>query len=158
MKKRPLAERFWEKVRVTDPEQCWEWQSYLTPKGYGVIKTDNRKSQLAHRVAWQFTYGPIENDLCCLHRCNNARCVNPGHLFLGTREDNNLDRKRKGRGRGSCQKGEHNHHSRLTWQVVEQIRELYRQDRASQSQLGRMFGVTQATVSRIVRYKGWAQG
>lgn len=54
---------------------------------------------LAHRVAWELVHGPIADDLCVLHRCDNRLCVNVEHLFLGTRGDNIRDASVKGRAR-----------------------------------------------------------
>lgn len=51
-----------------------------------------------HRVAWQLANGPIPDDMCVCHRCDNPPCCNVEHLFLGTVAENNYDRDRKGRG------------------------------------------------------------
>jgi len=51
----------------------------------------------AHRLAWEMTNGPIPNRSLVLHRCDNPRCVNPEHLFLGSPKDNMIDKMEKGR-------------------------------------------------------------
>lgn len=152
----PVDKRFWSKVDKRGPNDCWEWQGCVTRKGYGFIKVGHN-TQLAHRVAWILLRGAIEDDLCCLHSCDNPKCVNPNHIFLGTREDNNLDRKRKGRGRNGPQDGSNNNHAKLTWDKVEEIRRLFNQKGISQGQIARRFNITQPTVSRIVRGLGWIQ-
>lgn len=79
---------------------CWEWQGYCERRRwskYGIISM-NRKLYRAHRFSWMVHNGKIPKDLCVLHKCDNMKCVNPQHLFLGTRIDNNLDRDKKGRG------------------------------------------------------------
>lgn len=155
MKKRPLKQRFWEKVHINCRNGCWEWQASTNQKGYGTINIGGN-SHLAHRVAWKLMYGKFPK-LCCLHKCDNPACVNPAHLFLGTRRDNNRDRTLKKRGRNGPQDGENNNHSKLTWQSVRKIRKLYRKGELSQGQLARQFNITQPTVSRIVRGLGWTQ-
>ncbi len=71
------------------------------PGGYGVVMdTEQRRSLLAHRVAWAAAHGPIPPGLWVLHHCDNPRCVNVDHLFLGTVADNNRDMAAKGRHRG----------------------------------------------------------
>lgn len=94
---RPLYIRFWEKVR-TQPDGCWEWQGGRARFGHGLIHTGPgaRLSQ-AHRVSWELNVGPVPPGACVLHRCDNPPCVNPAHLFLGTKHDNIRDMVAKGR-------------------------------------------------------------
>ena len=87
-------ERFWEKVDKSG--DCWKWIAHLL-KGYGRFRLNN-KTWSAHRVSWTLHYGEIPEGMCVLHRCDNPGCVNPEHLFLGTRTDNMKDRDQKGRG------------------------------------------------------------
>lgn len=91
-----LSDRFWAKVRKSDG--CWPWIKSRQPYGYGRFNYQGKQVQ-AHRVAWILTNGPIPDDLCVLHSCDNPPCCNPDHLFLGTKGDNNRDCIRKGRGR-----------------------------------------------------------
>lgn len=91
------VERFWSKVRRADG--CWPWTGKVTvraplPRGHMSI---GGRPYLASRVAWVVANGPIPDGLFVLHRCDNAVCCNPEHLFLGTRADNSLDMVAKGR-------------------------------------------------------------
>lgn len=92
-----LACRFWSKVDCRGPDDCWPWKSAaVSSYGYGVLNIKN-KVHSSHRLAWELTHGPIENGLHVLHRCDNAPCCNPAHLFLGTHQDNMADMNAKGR-------------------------------------------------------------
>jgi len=93
-RKSSLEERF-HKSYVKVKSGCWEWVGSLHVTGYGYIKS-NKRRLLSHIVSWELHNGS-RNNLCVLHKCDNRKCVNPKHLFLGTRKDNNVDRDSKGR-------------------------------------------------------------
>lgn len=158
-----LAERFWPKVDTSGgPDACWTWTAALNTAGYGVISAGpgGASPLRAHRVAWELTHGPIPSWLDVLHACDNPPCVNPAHLWLGTASDNGRDMASKGRARGQrswdhMPRGEDHGYATLTEADVREIRRAYAAREATQTDLGRRFGVHQTLISLIVLGKAW---
>ena len=101
-KRRPLEERFWEKVDTSG--KCWIWLGATYPSGYGHVwqGSDNVKDEYAHRAAWFLANGPIPKGKQVLHDCDTPPCVRLEHLYLGTPADNMRDRDTRGRnGKGN---------------------------------------------------------
>ena len=100
----PREIRFWPKVNKDGPihpklkTRCWVWTAGVSRFGYGELAIGGGKKIRAHRFAWVLSHGPVPNGLFVLHRCDNPPCVNPEHLWLGTRVDNIADMVAKGRG------------------------------------------------------------
>ena len=100
--RKPLLERFWEKVDKKGENECWPWTAYCGRGGYGTIRQGGRDSRRlrAHRVSWVFYHGkPIPDGMIIMHICDHPWCVNPQHLKLGTDADNVRDMHQKGRNR-----------------------------------------------------------
>lgn len=145
-------QRFWSKVAIADPDDCWEWMAGKFPTGYGLFQIKGKCSR-AHRLAYELGIGPISDGLCVCHHCDNPACCNPAHLWLGTHLDNMRDMKAKGRLvilRGI----DHGNH-KLTEGQVHSIRALYAQGRFSQHELAQLFDIDQQVIWAIVNNKRW---
>lgn len=138
------------------PGGCWEWYGPFDKDGYGKIKRHG-KTLRAHRVSYEIANGPIPDGLLLMHSCDNPKCVNPKHLTPGTVAANNQDMTRKGRnaqGTGEGLRGADNAQSRLTAIQVVRIRCRAAQG-VSQAALAREYGVSQATIHKIIRRELW---
>ena len=133
-------------------EGCWEWTGSCCTAGYGILSVDNRP-RLAHRLAYEFYREMIPTGMQVLHTCDNRRCVNPDHLYLGTHDDNMRDKVR--RNRCSSLKGTESPTAVLSEDQVCAIRAEYAACGVSQRVLAARFGVTQSTVSAIIRKVRW---
>jgi hypothetical protein len=142
-----MEERFLKHVDKTGENECWLWTAYKIG-GYGQFAL-NKKSKLAHRVAYTLWIGEIPDGLIVRHKCNNPPCVNPNHLEIGTHQDNMNDMVRAGR--QAFQKGEKNGRVKLTRDQVETIRSRVGLLR----ELAQEFGVSQQQISRIQSHKRW---
>ena len=104
--------RFWRYVVKTGG--CWLWQGSVDRYGYGTILND----LMAHRYSYELHKGQIPSGLQVRHICDVRRCVNPGHLIVGTGQDNMNDMVKRGR----SLTGERNHRAKLTAEAVSEIR------------------------------------
>lgn len=148
-------ERFWSLVDKRNSDECWEWQGADTGRGYGSFSVKNLCSR-AHRFSWI-----IHNDIipphesyhgiCVLHKCDNKKCVNPNHLFLGTQADNMKDMANKGRGNGKAT-------AKLTPEQVLEIKAILASPRhwpSTLRQIAKDYGVSHNTIWLIERGLSW---
>lgn len=110
------ADIFLKKIRKTDT--CWLWTGHCNDYGYGIILLPGEIPTRAHRFSYEHFKGPIKKGLIVMHTCDNPPCVNPEHLRIGTKDDNNKD---------TALKRRHNYgldhwNGRLSDKAVENIR------------------------------------
>lgn len=85
----PHPDRFWEKVQIGRPDECWPWLAGQTRDGYGSYLL-NRKGRTSVSVAYELAYGTIPAGHVPDHKCRNRLCCNPGHLEAVTNKVNTL--------------------------------------------------------------------
>ena len=150
-----LVARFWKHVATGKTDECWEWIGGARDyKNFGI----GNGTVLAHRFSKSIQLGyPVSEAECVLHSCDNPPCVNPSHLFIGTKQDNALDAVRKGRwhrNRGRA---------KVTEEMVKEIRRLYAIPKWKgfserlypTTRLGKMFNMTPQNISDIVARRTW---
>jgi len=135
-----VLNRFRSKVEVME-SGCHEWRSTLHRDGYGKFYFNGDQTQ-AHRVAWIIYVGEIPENGWILHKCDNRKCVNPDHLYVGDAKQNARDMHDRARARGN---------TRLSFEAIKEIRNRYSSERISQQRLADEYGCDQTHVSKIVR-------
>ena len=135
--------RFWSKIAVGGPDDCWPWLDRLDADGYGRFRF-NGANRKASRVAWAISNGRDPGAMRVLHRCDSPSCVNPAHLHLGTQGDNireMFERKRSNR--------------KLTEEDVRAIR-LAVAAGGTKASVGRRFGITRENIHWIAVGRAWS--
>lgn len=148
------AENFFNKVEKDPETGCWVWTAFIH-KGYGRIRFGDAM-RYAHRVSYQWYTGEDPRGLCVCHHCDNPKCVNPDHLFLGIYQDNMDDMVSKGRHRGGSQPGEKNPSSKLTEERVLKVVGMLPHMNNKQIAAHLKGKVTHSSISNIRRGKTWA--
>ena len=140
---------FLERTDFNPVNGCWEWNRGLDRKGYAQAKIWG-KGVWAHRASYAFFVEPIPDGLIICHKCDNPKCINPHHLFMGTTQDNVDDKMRKGR--FVTTPGEKNGYAKLK---ANQIADIL-SDTRPQRTIGKEYGVSQSAISLIKLGKTWA--
>lgn len=138
--------------RLNELTGCIEWISVLNRGGYGIMTTKFsgiRRTMHTHRVSYLVYTGKIEDEMHICHRCDNRKCINPDHLFMGTRSDNMIDMLRKGR--ANTIEGELHPKAKLNLMEVNEIRASI----LSINQLAQKYQVSRGCISLILREVNW---
>lgn len=141
-------ERILSKYRVL-PSGCWHWTGSQNNNGYGVVSFRG-KQVAAHRAVYTILKEEPPAGVDCCHTCDNPPCVNPDHIFLGTRADNMRDAARKGR----TVRGERATNSVLTDGIVIEARQRFEAGEEIAS-LAAGFGVKRKTLWAAIRGDTW---
>jgi hypothetical protein len=131
--------------RVEKSRQCWNWSGAIGSKGYGTFC-----SFLATRIMYKLHYGTDPGGLLVCHTCDNPRCVNPKHLFLGSHADNSADMVAKNR--QQKKRGESASRAMLSEEDVKQIRS----SSLTHADLAQKYHVSVSCISHAMRGVNWA--
>ena len=138
---------FWKMISQNKVSGCWNWIGLLSGTGYGRFRKD-RRHWSAHRFVSKILTGE-DTDLEVCHTCDNPKCCNPSHLFLGTHGDNMRDCVSKGRLNAAA--GENHTRSKLTWSDVLKIRKA----KGTIREIGKRFGIFHTHIGAIRRGEKW---
>lgn len=140
--------RLWSYVNKKVDGVCWPWMAASTRQGYGIFGVCGRLFTVT-RLIYALTYKQDPGKLYVLHTCDNPRCCNPSHLFLGTKKDNTIDMDKKGRRVKAL--GEKNGQSKLTVKDIITIRK----SRKFVKELAEEYAVSDTLISLIQLGKIW---
>lgn len=137
----PLVERVKQNILI-DKNGCWNWTKSLR-RGYGAML-----KRSAHRQSYEIFVGKIPENMFVLHKCDNRRCVNPNHLYIGDQEDNMRDMIE--RNRQNCLQGENHQNSIFSHTQIQKIRQDYEKVK-NFAEVARMHGIKPNRVQKIVK-------
>jgi hypothetical protein len=150
----PVEDRFWPKVKMGAIDECWEWQGQINKAGYGRFRIGKSMPQ-AHRVSYELAIGPIPEGMKVCHKCDNPKCCNWHHFFLGTQADNVADMITKGRARFGLGPFKSTYGRILTADQVHQLKALYKTGKYKPRGLAVLYSVSESTVRDIIKGRLW---
>lgn len=143
---------------VIRKEGCWDWKGPITKNGYPVMSCRPEiGTDRGHRASWLIYKGEISEGLHVCHHCDNRKCTNPDHLWLGTHKQNNDDKMKKGRHVWTpppIKFGSKNASSKLNEENVKEIKKMITAG-YSNGFIAKKFGVTRSTILRIKTGQNW---
>lgn len=149
-------DRFWQRVDRRGDDECWPWAGFIHPTGYGTL-SNWPSEQRAHRISWIIHHGPLvsraDGGAYVCHTCDNRRCVNPAHLFLGDQKANMADMVAKGRSPNN--RGTRNPNAKLSPSDIEMITLMLNFPTIQQKNIAAAFGVQSAAISKLKARVGW---
>lgn len=138
---REIPKRFWAKVDIGEPDECWNWTAKVNTHGYGFMRVNYRWVVATH-ISLELDGRPRSAE-CALHSCDNPLCVNPKHLRWGSRKENTQDMDRRGR-RG------------FGWRkpafLSAEQQDAIRADPRSCRELSKAMGIGTTTISKVRRF------
>lgn len=147
------ARRFWERVALPDSSGCMLWLAGRQSKGYGVLRMHGTMKS-AHRISLFLSVGgPPAGRPHAAHACLNKHCVAPTHLRWASTRENERDKVRD----GTAAVGERHGAAKLTRSQVQEIKAQYASGGVTQAVVASRFGVSEATVWRILHDQRWGE-
>lgn len=131
---------FWEMASRNNINGCLEWNGCINNNGYGKVR-QNGKSKTSSRVAYELITGvPIPDGMCVCHHCDNPKCIEPTHLFLGTHSENMHDMALKQR-----------NGQKLSYVDVMRIRYQKVSENRKSSGITKPNGISERTIRRVLQ-------
>ena len=146
-------DRWLDKVEKTD--SCWNWTGVINRR-YGSFRRflDGKwKMYKAHRYAYEYYKGEIPKGMFVCHSCDNPKCVNPEHLWLGTQKENIQDMIQKGRNSFGIRE----YHNNLTFEIATKIRKAYNDGMTKYAELAKLFNTSKPQICRVIKNKIWKE-
>lgn len=142
---------FWTQIKRGNNDECWNWEGASNREGYGRFRW-NGKPKLAHRISYLLHHGEDPYPLDVLHHCDNPKCVNPNHLFLGTDKDNVRDMIEKGRNNPVF--GERSPRATLS---NDEVLDIKKHITIFTTLLSEKFSVNRMVITNILRERAWVK-